>query len=140
MPIVMQLAPGIETAVRRSAAANGIDIELVPASDSAAATVAAIPADAEAVYVTPLLNYSQTEMKRLYEDIAQRKLPSFSVAGKNGVDEGALMGLDPEFDPTREARRVALVVQSILLGQDPGNFPVVFDAGTSLSINMATAR
>lgn len=140
MPIVMQLAPGIETVVRRSAAANGIDIELVPASDSAAATVAAIPADAEAVYVTPLLNYSQTEMKRLYEDIAQRKLPSFSVAGKNGVDEGALMGLDPEFDPTREARRVALVVQSILLGQDPGNFPVVFDAGTSLSINMATAR
>lgn len=140
MPIVMQLAPGIETVVRRSAAANGIEIELVPASDSAAATVAAIPADAEAVYVTPLLNYSQTEMKRLYEDIALRKLPSFSVAGKNGVDEGALMGLDPAFDATREARRVALVVQSILLGQDPGNFPVVFDAGTSLSINMATAR
>lgn len=102
--------------------------------------MAAIPADAEAVYVTPLLNYSQTEMKRLYEDIALRKLPSFSVAGKNGVDEGALMGLDPAFDATREARRVALVVQSILLGQDPGNFPVMFDAGTSLSINMATAR
>ena len=140
MPIVMQLAPGIETVVRRSAAANGIEIDLVPASDSAAATVAAIPADAEAVYVTPLLNYSETEMKRLYEDIALRKLPSFSVAGKNGVDQGALMALDPAFDPTREARRVALVVQSILLGQDPGNFPVMFDAGSSLSINMATAR
>ena len=140
MPIVMQLAPGIETVVRRSAAANGIDIELVPASASAAATAAAIPADAEAVFVTPLLNYSEAEMKRLYEDIALRKLPSFSVAGKNGVDEGALMGLDPAFDATREARRVALVVQSILLGQDPGKFPVVFDAGTSLSINMATAR
>ncbi|MCA9811193.1 MAG: hypothetical protein KC473_12705, partial [Candidatus Dadabacteria bacterium] len=105
MPIVMQLAPGIETVVRRSAAANGIEIDLVPASDSAAATVAAIPADAEAVYVTPLLNYSETEMKRLYEDIALRKLPSFSVAGKNGVDQGALMALDPAFDPTREARR-----------------------------------
>ena len=140
MPIVMQLAPGIESVVRRSAAANGIDIELVPASASAAATAAAIPADAEAVFVTPLLNYSEAEMKRLYEDIALRKLPSFSVAGKNGVDEGALMGLDPAFDATREARRVALVVQSILLGQDPGKFPVVFDAGTSLSINMATAR
>lgn len=140
MPIVMQLAPGIETVVRRSAAANGVEIELVPASQTAAATVAAIPADAEAVFVTPLLDYSQTEMKRLYEGIAQRKLPSFSVAGKNGVDEGALMGLAPEFNPTREARRVALVVQSILLGQDPGNFPVVFDAGSSPSINMATAR
>ncbi|MCC6711978.1 MAG: TolC family protein [Candidatus Dadabacteria bacterium] len=140
MPMVMQLAPGIETVLRRSAAANGIEIELVPASGSAAATAAAIPAGAEAVFVTPLLDYSQAEMKRLYEDIAQRKLPSFSVAGKNGVDEGALMGLAPAFNPTREARRVALVVQSILLGQDPGNFPVVFDAGSSLSINMATAR
>lgn len=140
MPIVMQLAPGIETALRRSAAANGIEIELVPASGSAAATAAAIPAGAEAVFVTPLLNYGQAEMKRLYEDIAQRKLPSFSVAGKNGVNEGALMGLAPAFNPTREARRVALVVQSILLGQDPGDFPVAFDAGSSLSINMATAR
>lgn len=140
MPLVMQLAPGIEAVVRRSAAANDVTIELVPASQTAAATVAAIPADAEAVFVTPLLNYSQEDMKQLYEGIAQRKLPSFSVAGRNGVDEGALMGLAPEYNPTREARRVALVVQSILLGQDPAYFPVTFDAGEELSINMATAR
>lgn len=140
MPVIAQLAPDMEAAVMRSAAAMDVVIEPVPASGTASATVTAIPADADAIYVTPILFYSQEEMRRLYEGLVLRKLPSFSMAGRSGVDDGALMGLAPAFNPTREARRVALVVQSILLGQDPANFPVAYDAGSELSINMATAR
>jgi len=121
MPVIAQLAPDMEAAVRRSAAAMDVAVEPVPASGSASATVAAIPADAEAVYVTPILFYSQEEMRRLYEGLVLRKLPSFSMTGRSGVEDGALMGLAPAFNPTREARGARRPEHSFRSG--PGEFP-----------------
>lgn len=140
MPVITQLAPEMESVVRNIAAEKDITIAFVPASGTVAQTLTAIPPDAEAVYVTPILNYSAGDMTRLYEGLTERKLPTFSMAGRSGVEAGALMGLAPGLNFTREARRVALVVQSILLGQDPGDYPVALEREDHLTINMATAR
>ena len=140
MPLMKELIPGIESSVRKISADQDVIITLVPARASVGETLAAIPPDAQAVYVTPLLNYSDAELVELYDGLIERNLPSFSMLGKMEVDIGALVGLAPEHDFTREARRVALVVQSILLGNEAGDYPVEFSEEELLTINMATAR
>ncbi|MEQ9618586.1 MAG: TolC family protein [Deltaproteobacteria bacterium] len=140
MPVVTRLIPGIENTVNRIARENGIEIVLIPVTRSVQNTLASIPRDVQAVYVSPILNYTEAEKAELYDGIIEKNLPSFSMLGKSEVDEGALMGLTPELNLTREARRAALVVQSILLGDNAGNFPVEFNIEERLIINMATAR
>lgn len=140
MPLIKELVPDLENSVKKIAAANDIVIIPVPVGGSVEATLAAIPPDAEAVFVTPILNYSDAQIAELYDGLTEKNLPAFSMTGKNEVETGALIGLKPDHDFTREARRVALVVQSILLGDQAGNFPVEFSEEEQLSINMATAR
>ncbi len=140
MPLMTELVPGIENSVRKISATNDIVITLVPVRGTVEETLAAIPPDAEAVFVTPILNYTDSQIAELYDGLAEKKLPAFSMAGKSEVETGALIGLTPDHNFTREARRVALVVQSILLGDQAGNFPVEFSEEELLSINMATAR
>ncbi len=140
MPIVTDLVPEIEGYVIDVARANEIEIFLLPERESVESTLSAIPPDIEAVIVTPLLNYTDVEIAKLYDGLIERGLPSFSMIGLREVEQGALIGLTPVLDITRQARRVALAVQSILLGEDPGDLPVEFKEQEKLTINMSTAR
>lgn len=140
MPIVTDLVPEIEGYVIDVARANEIEIFLLPERESVESTLSAIPPDIEAVIVTPLLNYTNEEIAKLYDGLIERGLPSFSMIGLREVEQGALIGLTPVLDITRQARRVALAVQSILLGEDPGDLPVEFKEQEKLTINMSTAR
>ena len=98
-----------------------------------------IPADAQAVYVTPLIQLSSDDFDQLVQELIKRNLPSFSLFGKSEVEKGIMASVNPDIFP-RLARRVALNVQRILLGEEPGTIPVAFAAGEQLTINMATAR
>ncbi|MEW6143710.1 MAG: TolC family protein [Thermodesulfobacteriota bacterium] len=140
MPLMTELIPALENSVKKISAENDIIIELVPARASVAESLSAIPADAEAVFVSPIINYTGSQMAELYDGLIEKNLPSFSMMGKREVETGALIGLTPEHNITREARRVALVVQSILLGDQAGDFPVEFSEEELLTVNMATAR
>lgn len=140
MPLMKDLMPGMENTVRKISAELDVVIMLVPERASVGETLAAIPPGAQAVYVTPLLDYSDAEMAELYNGLIEKNLPSFSMLGKVEVEVGALAGLAPDQDFTREARRVALVVQSILLGNEAGDYPMEFSEEELLTINMSTAR
>lgn len=140
MPIVTELVPEIEGYVLRVARENDIEIFLLPEQDTVQNTLAAIPPETEAVFVAPLLNYTDKQIEELYDGLIERGLPSFSMIGVREVRQGAMVGLTPVLDITRQARRVALAVQSILLGEDPGDLPVEFKEQEKLTINMATAR
>lgn len=140
MPLLTGLVPGLENSVRKISAENDLVIELVPARKTVGETLAAIPPDAEAVFVTPIIDYTASQTAGLYDGLIEKNLPSFSMLGKSEVEAGALIGLTPGHNFTREARRVALVVQSILLGDQAGEFPVEYSEEELLTINMETAR
>jgi outer membrane protein TolC len=89
--------------------------------------------------VTPLVHIPTEEFDHLLDVLIERKLPSFSLFGVREVERGILAGLKPDIFP-QLARRVALNVQRILLGEDAGTIPVSFAIGEQLTINMATAR
>jgi outer membrane protein len=140
MPIVTQLIPDFENVIEKIARERSISIVAIPVRTSVGDTLGAIPHDAQAVFITPLLQYNRDELDRLFDGLIERKLPSFSMLGRSEVERGVLAGLTPAHNLNREARRVALTVLSILLGENAGSLPVEFPVQEKLTINMATAR
>ena len=103
-------------------------------------TLARFPAETEAVYVTQLPRLDQVDFDRLVQGLIARRLPSFSSTGKIEVMAGLLATLGPQDETRRRARRVALNIQQVLLGEDPGELPVGYHREERMVINMATAR
>jgi outer membrane protein TolC/ABC-type uncharacterized transport system substrate-binding protein len=119
---------------------RGLDVRVVPAGGDAAATVAAIAPDTEAVYYGPTTNLSTEQFAALSGAVNTRRLPSFSMTGLEDVKDGALATLVPEGELRRLARRVANYLQRIVMGAQAGELPVEFKTGEALAINMETAR
>lgn len=119
-----------------------LDVEViqVPARSTAEDTVAAIPLDAEAVYVLPLMRFTHEDVGVLADGLKRRRLPSFSMFGVDEVERGLLAGMRTRDFWPRLARRTALSLQRVLLGEDASTIPVSFAENPRLVINMRTAR
>ena len=121
-------------------AGQAIEPRMVLAGDSVDEALASIPDDAEAVYTAPLLHLSEDERRRFYDGLNQRRLPSFSVFGVAELEYGAMVAQRDHAFYQRLARRLALNVQRILLGEDAGTIPVTIPDRQLLTINMAAVR
>ncbi len=133
--------PAIEADLPRLAAATGAELTVVQATDDAATVLEDIPADADAVYVTPLMRFDWPELETLSNGLALRKLPSFSSFGRAEVELGLLGTTSGStVDNVVIARRIAILVQRILLGSDAGTLSVGFESQGRLLLNMHTAR
>jgi outer membrane protein len=137
---VIQALPQLGVKIQRAAKASHLQITPVPVGTYIQPALAAIPDDTEAVLITPLLRLPLSEFKALTQGLVDRKLPSFSLFGREEVEYGLLASIAPETNTLRLARRVALNVHRILLGEDAGNFLVSLPEAERLTINMATAR
>ena len=95
-----------------------LEVSFLPVGFSAEETLEALPKGTEAIYAAPLLHMPQAEFDRLVEGLIQRRLPSFSLFGRGRVEQGLLASLSLDTDLRRVARRIALNLQRILLGED----------------------
>jgi outer membrane protein len=136
----LETVPDLQGRAEDEARELGIPLTVVRVKTSAAEALAAIPKEIDAVYVTPLLQLTQEEMDALAKGLIAKKLPSFSLLGRFEVERGLLATAIAKPDFARRARRVAVAVQQIALGEDAGTLPVLFAREESLVINMATAR
>lgn len=119
----------------------GFKLTMLPVIDSPTETLAAIPDGVDAVYVPPLFRFSDSDLKTFSEALIERKLPSFSLLGRDELEIGLLATLSGrEVDAIRYSRRIALYVQSILLGSNASDLKVDLDQPPKLAINMRTAR
>jgi outer membrane protein TolC len=116
----------------------GIAVTPILLDSSAAEALDAIPPDAEAVYLQPILHLPREEFVKLVNGFIKRRLPSFSLIGESEVRQGIMAGANPDFLP-RLTRRIALHVRRIIAGEDPGTLSVVFPAGNRLFFNFRTA-
>lgn len=137
---IASLVPGLVNFVDQLFAEQDLDVVYVLAHDSVDGIMAAIPDDARMVYVTPMLRFSKDQKRELYRRLAAKQVASFAMLGREEVELGALAGLAPKSDILRWARRAALNIQRILLGEDPADLPVLLDENSKLTLNMATAR
>ena len=132
--------PHLKEKVDQVARKNDVTITLVPVGTSIRPALAALPSDIDGVLVTPLLRLSPREFDALVSGLIDRGLPSFSHFGREEVERGLMAGVAPETDTFRLARRVALNVQRILLGENAGNLGVDISQQERLTINMDTVR
>ena len=133
--------PGLADRFTAASAELGIEPVVVPVGLNLEAALAQLDAaDVEAVYVLPQLQLNQTEWEQLIQALIDRRLPSFSWWGRREVVEGIMTGSRPDRFIPRVARRIALNIQRILLGEDPSTLQVAFQPQERLVINMATAR
>lgn len=119
----------------------GVRTTVVPFRDTVAQALAAIPDDADAVLVGPLLRLDYPAMGELAQGLIERRLPSFALLGRSELASGLLMTSGGrEEDAVRYSRRLALNVQRILLGDDPAAIDVRIAEPQRLAINMQTAE
>jgi outer membrane protein TolC len=124
-------------ALVRGAGGDGV---IVPSGSRSSEILAAIPPDADAVYLTPLFGLSDAEFSQLLAGLAARRLPSLSYLVDPDVGLGALASYEPPENWQRRARRVAVDLQRILAGEDAGVLPVRLVSSPRLTLNLATAR
>jgi hypothetical protein len=140
MKALVDALPQLATNIRRDVAPFGFEPILIPVGDSLEGVLSAIPPDVEAVYVAPLLQLSSADFDRLVQELNKRRLPTFSLWGRSEVERGLLASLALDLDTDRLARRVALNIHRILLGELAEDLPVDFGRDRRITINMATAR
>jgi len=116
-----------------------LEVDFVLAGETTESTLANIPSDTSAVYVTTMPRITGEELESLYAGLSQRKLPSLAMSGRDGVEYGALLGLASD-NIQSVARRSALNVHFIALGQHIDELPVYLPLEDSLIINAETAR
>ncbi len=137
---LVEAVPEVKQRTTRHLRELGVEVSLVPVGNSVRETLAALPETVEAVYVGGMMHLSSIQFDSLVTGFIDRKLPSFSLLGRMDVDRGIMAGALPERFFFRTARRVALNVQRILLGEDPSEIPVSMTVEGRLVINMSTAR
>ena len=119
----------------------GFTISFFPVTDDPLRVLDEISAEIDAVYLPPLFRFSKQEMATFADRLIEMKLPSFSLLGREELEFGLLATLSGrDIDTIRYARRIALDVQSILLGTKAADLKVDLEQPPKLAINMRTAR
>ncbi len=137
---LLEALPALRALAAATAARFGFEALLVAADDNVYDLLASLPSGIDAVFVTPLLRFDETALRALAVGLRARRLPSFSFLGRVEVELGLLVSMAADDDGQRLARRVALDVQRILLGEDAGTLGVSISQRERLVINMDTLR
>ncbi|MGE5500053.1 MAG: ABC transporter substrate binding protein [Syntrophothermus sp.] len=114
----------------------GAEVQTIYYDESAEEVISAIPKDAGAVYFN-FFPVNQPELQKIVKEINKRRLPSFSSMGEYQVRRGVMASLSSDLFP-RIVRRIALNIQRISLGDDPGTLSVTFSASKKMFINLGT--
>ncbi len=104
--------------------------------------VSAISNDVGGVYIlSPLANFSPDDISVFFDQLDERKLPSFTLFDKPMLELGAYAAFASSDNLQKIPRRIALNVEKIAEGKDPKDFPVAVESFTNqLVVNMETVN
>lgn len=133
--------PAIGKFLTRSLPA-GVESHALVDGTSVDGVLAAIPADADAVYILPLVQIRDVaERRRLYTELARRGLAVVTMLGRRETENGAMASIAPTANFAKLVRRLALNVGKIVDGQPAADLPVKVDAyRDDLVLNMRAMR
>lgn len=115
----------------------GINIKAYSVRNNIKEIMDAIPVNTDAVYLS-VLPIERMKFKELVNGLNEKRLPTFSFLGEMDVRDGVMAGANPDIFPRLE-RRIALIIQRILLGEDAGTLSVGFIPAKKTFINLQTA-
>ncbi|MEO0997715.1 MAG: TolC family protein, partial [Pseudomonadota bacterium] len=138
--LILESIPEIRGTIRAAGAALGIRFHLIAHDGVDHDLLARLPGDIDAVIYTGLPRLPGAAFDTLVQGLIERRLPGFSLADQSAVLRGLLASETVETDWRRLARRNALNMQAVLLGEPASAQPVYFEGRQELTINLATAR
>ena len=112
---------------------------LVPAAADPARILADLPSQIDAVLMAHFLGMTGDQVSTLAEGFIGRGLPSYGLNAEQ-VEQGMLVSRRSTEDRRRLLRRIALNVQSLLLGEPAASLPVVLQRTDRMTLNDVTAR
>ena len=137
---LLRAIPTMSASISALVRAAGSEGEVVPSGASATDILAALPAGADAVYLTPVPALTDAQYQLLIDGLTARKLPTLSYLADPDVRMGALASYEPPENWRRRARRVAVDLQRIVAGEDAARLPVRLVSSPRLTLNLETAR
>jgi outer membrane protein TolC/ABC-type uncharacterized transport system substrate-binding protein len=139
-PLALHVVRELEIKATALEASTGANVALRP-TDNLTDALAHLPPGTDAVYLAPLMRLSGDDLRSLADQLAQRKLPTFSLLGRSEVEQGILLATSSDTERTeRLARRVALDIQRIVEGADAADIEVAVPSEERLVVNMHTAQ
>jgi outer membrane protein len=97
----------------------GFKITMLPIKNDLMEVLDTMPPSIDAIYFPPLQRFNTNDFKQLNQGFIKRRIPTYSLIGREEVKMGVLAASGGrESDNQRYTRRIALYVQSILLGAD----------------------
>ena len=134
LPELMNVTEGAQSEL-------GFKLTFIPVTNDLGSALNDMPSDIDAMYVPPLLRFGHKEFQQFAQDLIEIKMPSYSLMGRDELEMGLLAtSSGRDLDTIRYARRIALLMQSILLGENAANLKVALSQPDKLAINMQTAR
>ena len=94
----------------------------------------------DAVYLLESLFIPDAEIVEIADLLIERKIPSFSGSRRVDVEMGLMATNQPREGLDSFFRRLALLVESVVNGENLAELPVFFDLNQTLTVNYHTAR
>jgi outer membrane protein TolC len=122
--------------------ASKLGIKLIPIAHIGGddTLISRIPKDVDAVIIGALPRMNKMQIVQLLNELTERGLPSYAMVSSHLVEQGALVSAMPVENWQQHARRLALDLQAVLLGENPKDMKVFINQHRRLIINMETAR
>ena len=101
-----------------------------------------IPDNIEGVYIlSPLSKYTPSEIELFFNQLNERKLPTFTLMDAPMLKLGAYASFASSDNLKKIPRRIAMNMERIVEGQDLKEFPVTIESfSNQLVVNMQTAN
>ncbi len=138
--IILSAVPNIVTHSRQLASTMGVNVHIISHDGQDHRLADMIPENSDAVMLAGLPRMPDDAYQGLINDVNERRLPSFSLVGVEPVLRGLLASDAPPTDWQRLARRNALNMQAVMLGERAQDQPILFEGKRELTINLETAR
>ena len=95
-------------------------------STNVKASLAKMPSDVDSVFVTPLFNLTADQRKEVFQYINEKKLPSYSIVGREDVDLGAMLGTSTMDVDKKLAEATSFNIHGVLHGNVVKNEKIPF--------------
>lgn len=102
------------------------DFVVIPVGKDYKDSLSKMPDDVDSVFVTPLYNLAAGERVDLYKYISDKKLPSFSIVGKEDVELGAMLGTSASDSDKKLAEATSFNIHGVLHGNVVKNEKIPF--------------
>lgn len=121
---------------------SGSEIEWLSLEADLSNSISKIPDDVGGIYIlSPLTTYSSEEIKTFFEQLNERRLPSFTLLDTPMLALGAYASFAAGDNLKKIPRRIARNVEKIAEGKNPKDFPVDIESfSKQLVVNMETVN